>query len=64
MNYVKRDAMPASRCNEAVAMPQDAVREQAMIAAAAEKIRELFDVLLIDYRNDHNTGDTPGRWRG
>ena len=61
MNYAKRDLMPASRCNEAVAMPLDAAREQAMIAAAAEKIGELFDVLLIDHRNDHNTRETPGR---
>ncbi len=29
--------------------------------AAAQKIAELFDVLGIDYLNDHNTRDTPTR---
>jgi GTP cyclohydrolase IA len=61
MNYVKRDLMLASRCNEAVAVPLNSAQEQAMIAAAAEKIAELFDVLLIDHRNDHNTRETPER---
>jgi GTP cyclohydrolase IA len=31
------------------------------IVALQEKIGELFDVLLIDHRNDHNTRETPGR---
>jgi GTP cyclohydrolase IA len=61
MNYVKRDLMLASRCNEAVAVPLNSAQEQAMITAAAEKIAELFDVLLIDHRNDHNTRETPER---
>ena len=33
-----------------------AVRE-----AAAQKLEELFDVLMIDHRNDHNTRETPAR---
>ncbi len=33
----------------------------AMIRAAAEKIRELFNVLRIDHLDDHNTRDTPDR---
>jgi GTP cyclohydrolase I len=33
----------------------------AMIAAAAQKVEELFDILRIDHRNDHNTRDTPRR---
>ena len=33
----------------------------AMTRAAAEKIGELFEILRIDYRDDHNTRDTPGR---
>lgn len=33
----------------------------AMQEAAARKIEELFDVLMIDHRNDHNTRDTPAR---
>ena len=32
-----------------------------MISAAASKLEELFDVLQVDYRNDHNTRDTPRR---
>ncbi len=32
-----------------------------MIAAAAQKVEELFDVLRIDHRNDHNTRETPQR---
>ncbi|HLM38826.1 MAG TPA: GTP cyclohydrolase I, partial [Microvirga sp.] len=34
---------------------------EAMIAAAAQKVEELFDVLRIDHRNDHNTRETPLR---
>jgi GTP cyclohydrolase IA len=38
------------------------VSELAYIKAAAEKkIQELFDILCIDHRNDHNTRDTPRR---
>ena len=33
----------------------------AMTEAAARKIEELFDVLKVDHRNDHNTRDTPAR---
>lgn len=32
-----------------------------MMAKAARKIEELFDILKVDHRNDHNTRDTPGR---
>ena len=32
-----------------------------MIGAAAAKLEELFDILRIDHRNDHNTRDTPRR---
>lgn len=38
----------------------DAARA-AMTEAAAQKIEELFDVLKVDHRNDHNTRDTPSR---
>lgn len=51
----------ARLCNqhvEGVATP----REQALlVAAVAKKIEELFDVLRVDYANDHNTRDTPSR---
>lgn len=33
----------------------------ALKEAAARKLEELFDVLMIDHRNDHNTRDTPAR---
>ena len=32
-----------------------------MIKVAAQKVEELFDVLRIDHRNDHNTRETPQR---
>jgi GTP cyclohydrolase I len=49
------------RCNEAIDAALDAGDEQAMLAAVAQKIEELFDVLRIDHKNDHNTRDTPQR---
>jgi GTP cyclohydrolase I len=33
----------------------------AMKAAVARKIEELFDILCIDHTNDHNTRETPAR---
>jgi GTP cyclohydrolase I len=32
-----------------------------MVVAASKKLDELFDVLQIDHRRDHNTRDTPAR---
>jgi GTP cyclohydrolase I len=32
-----------------------------MMAAAARKVEELFDILRIDHRKDHNTRETPQR---
>jgi GTP cyclohydrolase IA len=49
------------RANEAIDLPLNAAEEAAMIAAAEEKIGELLEILRIDYRNDHNTRDTPAR---
>lgn len=51
----------ARRANEAVDEALSEAERAAMIAAAANKVSELFDVLHIDYRNDHNTRDTPRR---
>ena len=48
-------------CNEALAEPMAEADREAMIAAAAQKVEELFDVLRIDHRNDHNTRETPLR---
>ncbi|QCI67003.1 GTP cyclohydrolase I [Phreatobacter stygius] len=47
--------------NEAVDGFLDKAERAAMMASAAEKLEELFDVLKIDHRNDHNTRDTPAR---
>jgi GTP cyclohydrolase IA len=51
----------ARLCNEAIDGYMDDTEQQAMMAAAARKVEELFDVLQIDHRNDHNTRDTPKR---
>jgi GTP cyclohydrolase I len=47
--------------NEAVDAPLNALDKANMTAAVARKVEELFDVLKIDYRIDHNTRETPGR---
>jgi GTP cyclohydrolase I len=47
--------------NETVGMPLSASDKHNMAAAVAKKVEELFDVLRIDYRADHNTRDTPSR---
>jgi len=47
--------------NESVGTPLSASDKAAMTAAAAKKVEELFDVLKIDHRADHNTRDTPTR---
>ncbi len=56
-----RRIKPARLCNEPIDgfMSQD--EQQTMIYAAARNIEELFDILQIDHRNDHNTRDTPKR---
>jgi GTP cyclohydrolase IA len=52
----------ASRlANEAVDEALSESDRAAMIGAAATKLGELFDILQIDHRNDHNTRDTPRR---
>jgi GTP cyclohydrolase I len=52
---------PSCRANEALEVALSAVARAAMINAAAEKLGELFDILHVDHRNDHNTRDTPHR---
>jgi len=47
--------------NEAADLPLDQEGKAALIGAAARKLEELFDILHIDHRNDHNTRDTPRR---
>lgn len=50
-----------ARANESVDMPLSPLEKSAMIRAAAAKLEELFDVLRVDHRHDHNTRDTPRR---
>ena len=52
---------PPRLANESVNGALDTGERAAMIAAAALKLEELFDVLQVDHRNDHNTRDTPRR---
>src|SRR4051812_40036421 len=39
----------------------DEAERATMMTLAVRKVEELFDVLRIDHRNDHNTRDTPMR---
>lgn len=53
--------LPASRlCNEAVGVLEPAEKAQ-MIARASAKLEELFDILQLDCKNDHNMQETPVR---
>jgi GTP cyclohydrolase I len=47
--------------NESVVGALDAAERATMIGAASIKLEELFDILQVDHRNDHNTRDTPKR---
>jgi GTP cyclohydrolase I len=49
------------RANETVADEMSEAERASMIAAAAGKLAEMFDIMHIDHRNDHNTRDTPQR---
>ncbi len=61
MNRIVDAAAAASLGNQAIAGFMRDADKLAMQEAAARKIEELFDILLIDHRNDHNTRDTPAR---
>lgn len=67
-DLVMRQATPnvevgiiARRAGDALDRPLSDVERAAMIAAAEQKIAELFDVLRIDHRHDQNTIETPAR---
>ncbi len=47
--------------NAALSEPLDQAETARMVALATMKIRELFDILWIDSKNDHNTRNTPER---
>jgi GTP cyclohydrolase IA len=61
MNFHTRDLNLARLCNEALDQPLTEAEREAMMMAAAQKVEELFDILCIDHRNDHNTRETPQR---
>src|SRR5450631_571827 len=52
---------PSKRANEATGDDLSETERSVIIAAAGNKLAELFDILHIDHRNDHNTRDTPHR---
>lgn len=52
---------PARQANEGLDRALSADEQSAMISSAAIKLEELFDVLQIDHRHDHNTRETPQR---
>ncbi len=49
------------RANETLDHALSAAEQAVMISSAASKLDELFDILQIDHRNDHNTRDTSKR---
>ncbi len=51
----------ASFGNQPVLGDMSEAEKLAMTQAAATKIEELFDILRVDHRRDHNTQDTPAR---
>jgi GTP cyclohydrolase IA len=61
MNFHAYQLNLARLCNEALDQPLTEAERETMIAAAAHKLEELFDILRIDHRNDHNTRETPQR---
>ena len=61
MNFHSTGLSFSRLCNESLDQPIDDAERAAMIAAAARKVEELFDVLRIDHQNDHNTRETPQR---
>ena len=61
MSASVRRLKPARFCNHPVDGIDGSADRDLMIADAAKKLEELFDVLHIDHKNDHNTRDTPRR---
>lgn len=60
MNFHPAKSIHTQLCNEQVEDIDHSGRE-AMRAQVAAKVGELFDILQIDHRSDHNTRDTPAR---
>ena len=61
MNRIVDTAAAPGLGNQSIAGFIGDADKRAMQEAAARKIEELFDILMIDHRNDHNTRDTPAR---
>jgi GTP cyclohydrolase I len=61
MNFHARDLKLSRLCNEALDEAMTEAERAVMIASAARKVEELFDILRIDHQNDHNTRETPRR---
>ena len=61
MNKVAVPWTEASFGNQPVLGIMSEAERLAMTQAAARKIEELFDILKVDHRRDHNTQDTPAR---
>jgi GTP cyclohydrolase I len=61
MNFHAHELNLARLCNETLNQPLSEAEREGMIAAAACKVEELFAILRIDHRNDHNTRETPQR---
>src|SRR5947207_899246 len=51
-----------TRCNAELAHLPTSADTELMKQSVARKIEEIFDILRIDHRNDHNTRDTPDRF--
>jgi GTP cyclohydrolase I len=61
VNFHDHSSKRARLCNETLDQPLTEAEREGMIAAAARKLEELFDILRIDHQNDHNTRETPQR---
>lgn len=61
MNTLLYTSGPSTRSNQSLERPLTSLEQASMMAAAAEKLEELFDILRIDHQADHNTRDTPTR---
>ncbi len=62
MNQVIRGPLGSSRGNHEVPNHVGIHDREAMREEVARKVEEMFDALLVDHRNDHNTRDTPARF--
>lgn len=60
---VDRDGLRSGACRSNAALPRPLTpgEQETMIAATAAKLDEIFDILMIDHRHDHNTRHTATR---